>query len=72
MNVNFDELLAKNPDTVGWIKIDGTKVNYPVVQAEDNDYYLTRNFYKKNDFIITSENIDKDTAETEYTMTWNK
>ena len=30
------------------------------------------NFYKKNDFIITSENIDKDTAEIEYTMTWNK
>lgn len=30
------------------------------------------NFYKKNDFIITSENINKDTAEIEYTMTWNK
>lgn len=30
------------------------------------------NFYKKNDFIITSENIDKDTNEIEYTMTWNK
>lgn len=30
------------------------------------------NFYKNNDFIITSENIDKDTAEIEYTMTWNK
>ena len=30
------------------------------------------NFYKKNDFIITSENIDKDTAEIEYTMTWKR
>lgn len=30
------------------------------------------NFYKKNDFIITSENIDKNTDEIEYTMTWNK
>ena len=30
------------------------------------------NFYKKNDFIIISENIDKDTDEIEYTMTWNK
>ena len=29
-------------------------------------------FYEKNNFIITSENIDKDTAEIEYTMTWNK
>ena len=30
------------------------------------------NFYKKNDFIITSENIDKNTNEIEYTMIWNK
>lgn len=30
------------------------------------------NFYKKNGFIIISENIDKDTDEIEYTMIWNK
>ncbi len=30
------------------------------------------NFYKKNDFVITNENIDKNTNEIEYTMTWNK
>lgn len=30
------------------------------------------NFYKKNNFIITNENIDKDTNEIEYTMSWNK
>ena len=28
-------------------------------------------FYKKNGFVITSENIDKNTKEIEYTMTWN-
>lgn len=44
MNVNFNELLEKNPDTVGWIKVDGTKVNYPIVQANDNDYYLDHAF----------------------------
>ena len=44
MNVNFSELLAKNPDTVGWIKVEGTKVNYPVVQTDDNDYYLSHAF----------------------------
>lgn len=48
MEVNFTELLKKNPDTVGWIKVDGTKVNYPVVQAEDNDYYLSHAFNKRN------------------------
>lgn len=46
INVNFNELLAKNPDTVGWIKVEGTKVNYPVVQTTDNDYYLTHAFNK--------------------------
>lgn len=30
------------------------------------------NFYKKNDFIIIAENIDKNTNEIEYTMAWNK
>lgn len=30
------------------------------------------NFYKKSDFIITSESIDKNTDEIEYTMTWNR
>lgn len=44
MEVNFDELIDKNTDTVGWIKVDGTKVNYPVVQADDNDYYLEHAF----------------------------
>lgn len=44
MEVNFDELISKNSDTVGWIKVDGTKVNYPIVQAEDNDYYLNHAF----------------------------
>lgn len=44
MNVNFNELLEKNPDTVGWIKVEGTKVNYPIVQTEDNDYYLNHAF----------------------------
>lgn len=47
-------LLEINPDTVGWVKIDGTKVDLPVVHrdgddanAEGNAYYLTRNFNGK-------------------------
>ena len=47
MNVNFNELLKKNSDTVGWIKIEGTKVNYPVVQTDDNDYYLNHAFNRR-------------------------
>jgi len=44
MEVNFNELLKKNSDTVGWIKVEGTKVNYPIVQSNDNDYYLDHAF----------------------------
>lgn len=41
------ELLRLNPDTVGWISIQNTKVDYPVVQSEDNDYYLDTGFDHK-------------------------
>lgn len=35
----------KNPDTVGWLKIEGTPVNYPVMQSPDRtDFYLKHNF----------------------------
>ena len=42
-------LLLINEDTVGWLKVNNTKVDYPVVQAKDNDYYLKRNFKKEKD-----------------------
>lgn len=48
MNVDFRELLSKNSDTVGWIKVNNTNVNYPVVQTNDNAYYLKHDFNKKS------------------------
>ena len=44
ISVNFDELKKKNPDTVGWIKVDNTNINYPVVKCSNNDYYLNHAF----------------------------
>lgn len=38
--INFEALIAYNPDVVGWIRIPGTGVNYSLVQAEDNSKYL--------------------------------
>lgn len=46
LGVSFDALLAKNSDTVGWLQVGGTTVNYPVVQTIDNDFYLTHAFNK--------------------------
>ncbi|MBO1004060.1 class B sortase [Pseudogracilibacillus auburnensis] len=40
----FNELHEINSEIVGWIAIDDTKINYPILQAENNDYYLTRNY----------------------------
>lgn len=43
-------LYSMNPDLVGWIKIDGTKIDYPVMQSKDNeDYYLSHNFQRESD-----------------------
>lgn len=47
INVDFKELKERNNDTVAWIQVGGTNINYPVVQTKDNSYYLTRSFDKK-------------------------
>ena len=47
MSVNLNELKNINKDTVGFISVAGTNINYPVVQANDNKYYLEHSFQKK-------------------------
>lgn len=46
INVDFNGLKRTNPDVVGWLKVNGTNINYPFVQSNDNDYYLTHSFNK--------------------------
>lgn len=43
----FDSLIQQNKDTKGWIKINGTHINYPVYQTSDNYYYLNHDMNKK-------------------------
>jgi sortase B len=48
--IDFDELLKVNEDIVGWLRVRAIDISYPVVQAEDNDYYLHRTFEKEDNF----------------------
>ena len=45
--VNFTNLLSKNNDTIGFINVKNTLINYPVVQGRDNNYYLKHSYDKK-------------------------
>lgn len=46
INVDFEELKNTNQDTLGWIQVNGTNINYPFVQTNNNDYYLNHSYNK--------------------------
>lgn len=46
INVDFSELKKKNSDTVAWINVNNTNINYPIVQTSDNDFYLDHSYDK--------------------------
>ncbi len=43
----FLKLYSMNPEFIGWVQIDGTDIDYPVMQTTDNDKYLKTDFYGK-------------------------
>lgn len=46
IDVDISALKEKNADTIGWINVNNTNINYPFVQSSDNEYYLTHSFDK--------------------------
>lgn len=46
IDVDLNELKKQNNETVGWIQVKGTNINYPFVQHSDNSYYLSHDFSK--------------------------
>ena len=45
--LKVQKLQEENPDIVGWLEIEGTSINYPVLQGNDNEYYMTHNYKKQ-------------------------
>ena len=66
---SFEKLNSINNDTKAWLKLNNTSINYPVVQATDNDFYLNHDFNKDNnvngwlfiDYRNNIENLDQNT-----------
>ena len=46
--VDFTSLMQQNPDTIGWIRVPDTNIDYPIVQSPDNQYYLHKSFDRKD------------------------
>ena len=44
-SLSFEELRAINPDVFGWISIDGTSIDYPLLQGRSNDEYINTDVF---------------------------
>ena len=65
INKNEEKLKAINSNYEMWIEIPNTKINYPIVKTEDNEYYLKHNFKNESNmsgtiFVDYRNNIDED------------
>lgn len=69
IDADFNELKQINKEVRGWIQVNGTNINYPYVQAIDNDFYLNHSFDKSSngagwifmDYRNNSQEFDKNT-----------
>lgn len=46
--LQVEELKKENQDIIGWVEIEGTNINFPVVQGTDNEYYMKHTYNKEN------------------------
>ena len=44
--LKLEELQKENNEIIGWLEIEGTNINYPVLQTNDNSFYLSHNYKK--------------------------
>lgn len=57
--LQIEELQKVNSDIVGWVEVEGTNINYPVLQGSDNEFYMSHN-YEKKESVYGSVFLDKD------------
>lgn len=63
----LEELQKENSDIVAWLEIEGSNINYPILQAKDNEYYMTRNYkkqYSKNGSLFLDKDYNWDLPST--------
>jgi len=71
LNVDFEKLKKINNSTLGWIKVNGTYINYPIVKASNNEYYLNRSFdktYNSSGWIYMDYRNNKDILKNKNTI----
>lgn len=59
--LQLEKLQEENPDIVAWLEIEGTIIDYPVLQGTDNNYYLTHNYkneYSRDGSIFLDKDYD--------------
>lgn len=66
MLAKYVDLYHENDDLAGWISIEGMKIDYPVLQNADNEYYLHHDFYGKDSkygclYVKNQADVDKGT-----------
>lgn len=64
-------LYEENSDLAGWLSIEGMKINYPVMQCEDDEYYLHHDFYGNEDkygCLYVRETADVNTPGTNFVI----
>ncbi|MDO4182916.1 MAG: class B sortase [Coriobacteriia bacterium] len=60
MSADWDALRAVNPDVVGWIYVPNSPIDYPIVQGEDNEYYLNHAFDRSENWLAAYGTIFMD------------
>lgn len=67
----YVDLYEENSHLTGWLSIEGMKINYPVMQCEDDEYYLHHDFYGNEDkygCLYVRERADVNTPGTNFVI----